>query len=224
MKTKKTISQVFEEFLDEQEARLSPGTLSKYRSIISLYESYLESYWPDHDQKEYGRITGQGGTYCGTFGPEDILGGYSEFLGYFMPRKVMCGKETMKAAGTVTKKLAKWLAEKGYVTDTDDAQERATQAGRDLPAAQEVLDMLEEFVDITAPDEYHERIEDHFWVKKVAPGKVWLEPLTAMNKMIGPVPVPQEVSEACGEMWDIGGVVVKAGRGWRFLEVWSVTP
>ena len=26
----------------------------------------------------------------------------------------MCGKETMQAAGTVTKKLAKWLAEKGY--------------------------------------------------------------------------------------------------------------
>jgi len=46
-------------------------------------------------------------------------------------RKVMCGKETMKAAGTVTKKLAKWLDEKGYVGDTSDAQERA-QADRSV--------------------------------------------------------------------------------------------
>jgi hypothetical protein len=54
-----------------------------------------------HDQ-----ITKAGGAYCSTFGLEDVTAGYSEFLGYFMPRKVMCGKETMRAAGTVTKKLA----------------------------------------------------------------------------------------------------------------------
>ena len=124
----KTISQVLEEFLSDQEARISPKTLSKYEDIISLFQSYLESYWPGHDQEEYNRITGQGGTFCGTFGPEEIPGGYGEFLGYFMPHKVMCGKDTMKAAGTVTKKLAKWLAEKGYVEDTADAQERAQEA------------------------------------------------------------------------------------------------
>ena len=49
--------------------------------------------------------------------------GYSEFLGYFMPRKVLCGKETIRAAGTVTKKLAKWLSEKGYVKDDEPDQE-----------------------------------------------------------------------------------------------------
>ena len=113
----KTISQVLEEFPSDQEVRLSPKTLSKYEGILSLFESYLESYWPGHDQEEYNHITGQGGTFCGSFGPEEIPGGYGEFLGYFMSRKVMCGKDTMKAAGTVTKKLAKWLAEKGYVED-----------------------------------------------------------------------------------------------------------
>ncbi len=56
----KTISQVFDEFLTDQEARLSPSTFSKYGSIISLFESYLESYWPGHDQEEYNRSTKQG--------------------------------------------------------------------------------------------------------------------------------------------------------------------
>ena len=220
----KTISQVLGEFLSDQEARLSPKTLSKYGDIISLFESYLESYWPDHDHDEYNRITDQGGTFCGTFGPEEIPNGYSEFLGYFMPHKVMCGKDTMKAAGTVTKKLAKWLAEKGYVEDTSDAQNRAQEATRDLPAAQDVLDLLEQYVEVNVPHSYQDEIEDHFWIKKIEPGKLWLEPLTMFDKVIGPVPVPKEVTQICDEMWDISGVVVKTGRGWRFLEIWNVSP
>jgi len=220
----KTVSQVLEEFLSDQAARISPNTLSRYESIISLFASYLESYWPGHDQDEYNRITKQGGTYCGTFGPEEIPGGYGEFLGYFMPRKVVCGKETMKAAGTVTKRLAKWLVEKGYVADASDAEEQAKEAARDLPASRDVLNLLEQYVDVYAPDEYEDEIEDHFWIKKIEPGRIWLEPLTALAGVIGPVPVPKDVTEICQKMWDIGGVVVKTARGWRLLEVWNVSP
>ena len=66
--------------------------------------------------------------------PEEITGGLGELLGYFMPHKVIAGKETMKAAGTVTKKLVKWLAEKGYVEDEH------------------------------APEHYSREVEDHFTV------------------------------------------------------------
>jgi len=221
--TERTISQVLDEFLTDQRDRLSPKTYSKYDSIINLFNSYLESYWPGHDQ-DYGRITKEGGTFCDTFGPDEILGGYSEFLGYFMPNKVMCGKETIKAAGTVTKRLAKWLSEKGYAMDTAAAQERAKEAATDLPAAQDVLDLLDDFVDMNAPGEYDDEIEDHFWVQKIEPGKLWLEPLIMHDGVIGPVPVPEKVTQICGEMWDISGVVVKTKRGWRLLEVWKVTP
>jgi len=141
-KSTRTIAQVLEEFLADQKARTSHRTYLKYQSIVGLYKSYLESYWPGHDQAEYTRITKAGGTFCGTFGPTEATAGYSEFLGYFMPRKVMCGKETMRAAGTVTKKLAKWLAEKGYIEDTGYAQERAGEAARDLPNASKVLELL----------------------------------------------------------------------------------
>ena len=221
---KKVISQAFAEFLADQEARLSSTTLAKYRNILGLFESYLESYWPGHGQDDYRRITAQGGTFCGTYGPEEILDGYAEFLGYFMPNKVLCGKETLKAAGTVTKALAKWLAEKGYVADSSEAQERAGEAVTELPAAQDVLDLLEEYVDLHAPHACQQEIEDHFWIKKIEPGKLWLEALTAPGEVIGPVPVPREVTEVCQDMWDIGGIVVKTSRGWRFREVWHVSP
>jgi hypothetical protein len=113
-KPTKTISQLFEEFLADQESRISQQTHSKYETVIDLYRSYLERYWPDHDG-ECEKITKAGGTYCGTFGPQEVIENIGMFVDYFMPHKVMCGKGTMQAAGTVTRKLAKWLAEKGYL-------------------------------------------------------------------------------------------------------------
>jgi hypothetical protein len=219
----KTISQVFDEFLADQKTRISHKTFLKYQSIISLYKSYLESYWPGHDG-EYDRITEAGGTFCDTFGPEDATSGYSEFLGYFMPRKVMCGKETMQAAGTVTKKLAKWLAEKGYIENTDEAQERAGDAAKELPKAQEVLELLEDYLEWKSPERHGEEIQDHFWIERIEPGKLWLKPLIAHPSILGPVPVPKQVTNLCQPMWDIGGVVVKVGKGWRLIEVWNVSP
>jgi hypothetical protein len=202
---------LFEEFLADQKGRISAKTFSKYQSIIQLYGSYLENYWPGHDG-ESSKITKAGGTYCSTFGPEDVTGGYSEFLGYFMPRKVMCGNDLMQAAGTVTKKLAKWLAEKGYVEDTEDAQERAGEAAKDLPNAQTVLDILTAYLDENAPVKHDGEIEDHFFIEKIEPGKLWLNPLTG-SSVIGPIPVPKKVTALCEPGWDIGGVVAKVG-GW----------
>ena len=230
MKTRKqtkTIDQVFEEFLAEQMARLSPKTYRRYEEILDLFRSCLEGYWPGHDQEEYNRITDAGGTYCGTFGPEQIAEGLSEFLGYFMPRKVISAKETMKAAGTVTKKLMNWLAEKGYVGDDEGlqlAEERAGDAARDLPASQDVVDLLEAYLDEHAPDHYSREIEDHFMVCRIEPGKLWLEPFASGDGEIGPIPVPHEVTRYCRVGWDISGVVVKTSNGWRLLEVWNVSP
>jgi hypothetical protein len=44
------------------------------------------------------------------------------------------------------------------------------------------------------------------------------------DKVIGPVPVPKEITQICPEMWDIGGVVVKTSRGWRLVEAWNLSP
>src|SRR4051812_27881180 len=139
-KPDKTIDRLFEQFLADQEARLSPKTFDKYEGIIHLYRSYLESYWPGHSGKDSEAITKAKGTYCGTFGAEDITSGFSEFLGYFMPRKVIAGHETMKAAGTVVKKLARWLVEKGYAEDEESVRDLVGTTARDLPASQKLLD------------------------------------------------------------------------------------
>ena len=113
-KVMKTIDKILDEFLAEQRTLLARSTLSKYETVIHLYKSYMESYWPGHEDGEYDKITDAGGTYCGTFGAEDIREGFGEFLDYFLPRKVIGAGAATKAAGTVIKKLNKWLVEKGY--------------------------------------------------------------------------------------------------------------
>jgi len=62
----------------------------------------------------------------------------SYFLNFFMIRKgMMAGAELKRAAGTVTKRLSKWLADKGYIQEEDAAQgaEEGADAARTLTAS-----------------------------------------------------------------------------------------
>jgi hypothetical protein len=223
-KPSKTIDQILDEFLADQEDRLSHSSFTRYKTVISLYRSYMERYWPGHEQKEYDAITKKGGTYCATFGAEDITEGFSEFLGYFMPHKVLGGAGTMKAAGTVIKKLNKWLDEKGYIEKDEDASESVKELGRDLGASQALLDQLADWVDDHKPSQYQKTIEGHFWIERIEPGQLWLDSIDTSDTVSGPVPVPKAISKSCKVGWNIGGAVAKTAEGWRLLEVWNISP
>jgi hypothetical protein len=119
-KPAKTIDEVLDEFLDEQEARWSPATFVKCATVIDLLEAYMEQHWPGHDG-EQERVRQAGGTYCGSYGPEDLKESFVPFLDYFMPHKVVGSQGTFQAAPRVVRKLAKWLVAKGYDPDADYA-------------------------------------------------------------------------------------------------------
>jgi len=224
MKTAKTIDQLFDEFLADQKARLSPKVQARYEQIIDLYRAYLERYWPGHSQKEYDAITSAKGTFCGAFGTEDIASGFAAFLDDFMPRKVIAGNETMKAAGTVIKKLAKWLVEKGYTEDDESMKEMIGEGARDLPASQKLLDFLDDWLDETAPVDADRQIEGHFIIKRIEPKQIWLDSVLSGDTEIGPILVPAKVARACKVGWDVGGVVGLSKKGWRLIEVWNISP
>jgi hypothetical protein len=223
-KPDKTISKLFEEFLADQKARLRPKTYVRYEGSIHLYRSYLESYWPGHEQKEYNAVTKAGGTYCDRFGAEDIASGFSEFLGYFMPMKVMGGNDTMTAAGTTIKKLAKWLAAKGYIDDNEVTSEGIREAARDLPASQKLLDALDDWIEENDPVHSKTKVEGHFLIQRIGPKEIWLEPFMTGDPVLGPIPVSAKVARACKLGWNIGGSVASTAKGWRLVEVWNVTP
>src|SRR5665811_1452394 len=120
-----TIDQALESFLDEQRERLSAPTMRNYEEVVELLRHSLNGYAPNTlDKGEHKRWTrafeaGDEDAFCHLFGPAHILGHFSEFLGYFMIHKVMAGPELLRAAGTVTKKLATWLYEQHYVSDKE---------------------------------------------------------------------------------------------------------
>jgi hypothetical protein len=220
----KTIDQLFEKFLADQEARLGRKAYDKYAGIIDLYRSYLESYWPDHSGKEADTITRAKGTYCGTFGAEDLTSGFCDFLDYFMPRKVIAGNETMKAAGTVIKKLARWLVERGYTEDDEGIREMVGETARDLPASQKLFYLLADWLAGNAPEKYRREVQGHFRIQRVEPRQLWLEPILSSERDIGPIALPGKVTRACKVGWDVGGVVGQTAKGWRLVEVWNISP
>jgi hypothetical protein len=201
----------------------SPSACERLR-IIELYRAYLERYWPGHSGEDFQAITGAKGTCCGTYGAEDIASGFSEFLGYFMPRKVLAGNETMKAAGTVVKKLARWLTEKGYTEDDESVRELVGTAAHDLPASQKLLDDLDNWLAESGPVDPGKEIEGHFLIHRTGPKQIWLESLISGHAEIGPIPVPAKIAKACKVGWDVGGVVALTSKGWRLVEVWNISP
>jgi len=232
------IDQVFEEFLVEQRERLKPRTVSKYESVISLLRHHLDGYGYEGLSKEESALferhyNAEGDAhkeFCGIFGPDHIVPNIGFFLDYFMIRKVMCGAELKGAAGTVTKRLAKWLAEKGYIGEEDarDGAERGAEAARLLPVADRAAQILAEVGDFffdpsDLPDEDYMEF-DHYTIVKIEPGRLWLEGFGGGEGVIGPISVPRKATELLQRDWDISCALARIRGKWRLVEVANVYP
>jgi len=154
---KPTISEVLAEYLRAEKSRLAPKTYARYADVIGLFTHSLNGYAASslsqfdraRFDKHFDAEGEQHREFCDIFGPEHIIENVGEFLNYFMVSKVIVGADTLRASGTVMKKLAKWLVEQEYVKsdDADVAIEKGSDAARDLPAAEKLSTFL---YDLTA--------------------------------------------------------------------------
>lgn len=230
--THPTIAEVLAQFLADQHKRLAPKTFARYEYVIELLQHCLDGYAYQSlnkaDAKLFDRLFNAEGDehreFCQIFGPEHILPNVGEFLDYFMIRKVIAGKELLRAAGTVTKKLAAWLAKKGHAeaVEVEDAKERGAAAARDLPKAEELASRLRRFAEGQKRGSEDDEVEDYFMLMRVEPGKIWLEGMD--GRELGPIQIPEDISRRCKVGWTISGVVGRAGKRWRLVEVWNVYP
>lgn len=226
-----TIEQALQEFLADQGQRLTKSTLNKYQNIIEFLEICLENYGHTSLNETEKQLFDQyysGGeerVFCKLFGPEKIVDNIGEFLGYFMLRKVYCGKNMLRASGTVINKLALWMLEKGYL-EADGADlmiEDAKTASIELPAAEDFSKALHSFVK-SQPEtgKAEEELDDYFEVIKVEKGKLHLESLDEEETIT--VTVPEKVSKLCREGWMINLLLVKTAKGWVIADSGGVLP
>jgi hypothetical protein len=226
-----TISEVLQEFLEEQRQRLKPRTFANYEAIVELLEDSLNGYAYQYlDEQEsalYDERYNQGIEFCDIFGPEKILDNVDEFLGYFMVRKVIAPDELLRAAGTVTKRLARWLQEKGYAMaeEAEVAVERGAEAARSLPKAEELASLLYDFAHSQRPRKILERIDDRFTIERVEPGRLWLSGWSSPGLgTVGPVAVSREITDLAEPGWAVTLWLGRTRRGWKILDVGNVYP
>lgn len=234
------IDRVLGEFLDVQRARLAPRTFANYEAVIDLLKSHLNGYaYQSLSRPEaalFERCYNAEGEdhreFCALFGPDRIVENFGMFLGYFMIRKVYAGEDLLRAAGTVTKKLSEWLADKSYVSrDANvDATAVSAAAARDLPRAGRVARILRDAadrldIDVTqlADEDYLEF--DHFTIARVEPGRVWLEVREDGDlHELGPIPVPEPATRWLCPGWTVSCSLGRVRKSWRILEVANVYP
>lgn len=240
-KNGQVIEEVLDEFLSDQEKRLKPKTASGYRDVTQLLKDYMNSYayqsLSDAESALFDRYHNAVGNehrdFCQLFGAEKILGELGGFLGYFITSKVIAGGDFKRLCGTVTKRLSKWLAEKGYISDEDAqmGEEEGAQAARNLPKAEKAADILyrtaESVVfnpDRLDDDDYYEF--DHFTIEKIEPGRLWLQVFNAKGKIValGPIAVPKEATELLQEGWDVSCAIARIRGKWRIVEFANVYP
>ncbi len=224
----KTIKQVFKEFLKEQKSRLKPNTLRGYEDAIFLFQDYLNGYASQYlDKEDTELFDNKGKDFCEIFTPGKIDSTeISEFLNYFMIRKVMGGKELMRTVSRVMKKLVKWMYEKGYMEqeDYEYSIEVADKAKDELPQCEELANLIWEYCEYGDFEEHTETVDGYLQVIKIEPGKLWFEDYMESEKKVGPVHVDHEISSLCKVGWVINLVLGKTRKGWKMLESGNVYP
>ena len=234
------IDEVMAEFLAEQRDRLKSGTMSKYEQVTSLLRDYLNSYAYEGlsktesplFEKHYNATGKKHREFCQIFGPEKVPENLGGFLGYFIISKVMAGEEFKRTAGTVTKKLSKWLGVKGYVSEDVAKQiaEEAADASGKLAQAERAVTILMDATDKLAvdPSELHDEDYydfDHYTIAKVESGKLWLKVYdVARPKTLGPIPIPKKATDLLEEGWDISCALGRVRDKWRIVEMANVYP
>lgn len=242
-----TISVTFNKFLEHKKNQVKKPTYNKYASIINLFEGFLNSYsynYLNEEDHEFfkTKFNEENEEFCEIFSIEKIsTSQIEEFLGYFLIRKVIGDRSSIKYSGTVMRALTKWLKDNLYIEDKEYNYwlEVINEIKGKLTKALEVADILSEFVRNNRVeynpfllgmdnnlDQYETTREAVFFVTKIEDEKLWVTDYSDSDKSLGlgPVIVPGKVGEMVSIDWQLYLVIGKKENEWHILESGNVYP
>ena len=230
---KPSIRQLLDDFLHEQEGRLSPRTYQRYERVVHLLGDCLEEWGPrllppeERRPRPSEREAAEEASFLDRFGAERILPMYGELFGGYLHRDDQVPQTARHAAAAVTRKLARWLAARGHVetSEVEYWNRRAERAARDLVASREIADLLrkhEQAGEGSGEPVGTGGIEGSFRVGRVLQGRVWLE--DEGGEEIGPLRLPVDLASRLLPGWRIEGVLDTAQGGCGLIEVRGLHP
>ena len=221
---KMKIVQSIKAFLKEISKKHSNNTVQKYEDVLYLFKDYLVSYG------ELSYKEDKNGEFILTADTSEFeFGHMSNFLEWFLIRKVMGPQWMLKAAPTIIKKYFKWLDEKGLLAAgvIEEALDTAKQAAKDLPRVDKAAELLFNLCDLNS-SKYMDRdfddddyMEGYAEVVGILEDKLYLD---YAGEKIGPVQVTREIAEHLKKGDTINLVVGRIGKKWVPLEVGNVYP
>jgi hypothetical protein len=224
-----TISQVLEEFLNYQQARLAKRTYDHYKSVVRYLRVYLEDHATPSDPALAKAVdeawsAGTEWAFCSLCPPGEIIDNLDGFLGAYMVGHLGAGQDLIRYAKIVTVRLGNWLGEQNYLDGPDAAafEDRAIRLGRLLSRAVALRDRLPEWVESQL----------HTDVKDLNQGLFEIEAISANGWKIravdggwsGNVLVPSKLRVLAEVGWEVQGGVDRRPRSLRWIYVWNVFP
>ena len=211
---------------------MKPRTYEGYEDAIYYFEQFLNGYAHQYlnekDSKLFDKLYNEvNKEYCEIFGSDKIGSSeISEFLDYFMIRKVIGSKELMKTVGRVMQKFVKWMNEKGYMPEDEfeTTAEIVDELKDELPKVRELSGLIYNYIWNNPIDDLTEKVDGYFRVTKIETRKLWLEDYMWIKGTVGPVSVSTGISSMCKVGWVINLGMGKTGKSWKMLECGNVYP
>jgi len=197
------LKKILDNFLSDQDERLSKRTYNDYSNVISLFEDYLNSYaynfLPEEEQDNFEEkaIFGEG-NYCEMYAIDKLSSmQIDDFMTDFMIRKVMAEKYLMKKTVTVMRRFSKWLKNNDYITEEkfNIIYSTVNEKKDILPNAVELSDLIYDESIKNEFNKYNSYVEGNYAITKIKPGKLWVKDYIEGGEEVGPVVVTKKITD-----------------------------
>ncbi len=228
----KNLKKILNDFLSDQNERLSNSTYNDYRNVIELFEDYLNSYaymhLPEEEQEDFEEkaIFGEE-SYCEMYSVDRI--GSTEvdlFLTDFLIRKVMAEKYLMKKTATVLRRFSKWLKNNNYIDDEKFKEIYSTinEVKDNLPKVAELSNLIYDESLKNEFNNYSSYEEGNYTITKIKPGKLWVKDYMEGGEELGPVVVPKKITDLAVEDCFVYLELGKKGNKYYIVNSGNVYP
>lgn len=226
------LEKILDDFLSDQDERLSKRTYNDYSDVISLFKDYLNSYayilLPEEDQQifEEEAINGEK-SYCEMYSIDKVGSmEVDEFLNDFLIRKVLAEEYFLKRSVTVMRKLCRWLNTNNYIDQEKFYMMYSTiNEKKDvLPKSAKLSDLIYDESLKNEFNKYSFYEEGTYRITKIKPGKLWVEDYIEGGEEIGPIIVPKKISNLASKDFSVYLELGKKGDKYYVINSGNVYP